>query len=103
MSGRLSPKTVEHINALFAPECREGVADLLSLQCGNNLPFCEESDEVQLERVRFAALKLSKGDLRELKKAVKLAQTDWRDLLMAAGFGNDVNAHKKWSQDELYR
>lgn len=63
--------------------------------------FCEESDEVQLERVRFAALKLSKGDLRELKKAVKLAQTDWRDLLMAAGFGNDVNAHKKWSQDEL--
>src|SRR5580704_7032158 len=65
---------------------------LLSHQCGENLPFCEKSDEFQLERVRFAALKVSKGDLRELQKAVKLAHTDWRDLLMAAGFGHDVSA-----------
>lgn len=60
-------------------------------------PFCEKSDEFQLERVRFAVLKLSGGDLEKLRKAVKLAQTDWRDVLMAAGFGHDVNAHKSWS------
>lgn len=97
MATRLSPKTVDHIDALFTPQFREEVAELLSHQCGNNLPFCEKSDEFQLERVRFAALKLRRGDLRELQKAVELAQTDWRDLLMAAGFGHDVNAHRRWS------
>jgi hypothetical protein len=97
MATRLSLKTVDHVDALFAPEFREEVAELLSHQCGNNLPFCEKSDEFQLERIRFAALKLSRGDVRELQEAVKLAQTDWRDLLMAAGFGHDVNAHSRWS------
>lgn len=97
MSTSLSAATVDHIEALFPPELREQVRELLSRQCGSNLSFCENRDEFQLERVRFAALKLSKGNLRELQKAVKLAQTDWRDVLMAAGFAHDLNAHKKWS------
>jgi len=33
-----------------------------------------------------------------LEAAIELANTDWRDLLMAAGFGEDLNAHQKWSQ-----
>ena len=77
------------------------VVELLLHQCGNNLPFCENSDEFQLERVRFAALKLSQGDIGRLREAVRLAQTDWRDLLMAAGFGEDPNAHKRWSPKHL--
>jgi hypothetical protein len=97
MSPRLSPKTVELIDSLFQPVRREEVVELLMHQCGNNLPFWQKSDEFELERVRFAALKLSGGDLEKLRKAIKLAQTDWRDLLMAAGFGHDVNAHKGWS------
>jgi len=97
MSTSLSAATVDHIEALFPLELQEQVRELLSRQCGSNLPFCENSDEFQLERVRFAALKLSQGDLRELQKAVKLAQTDWRDVLMAAGFAHDLNAHEKWS------
>ena len=97
MPPRLSPKTVEHIDSLFQPGSREPAIELLMHQCGNNLAFCEKSDEFQMERVRFAVLKLSEGDLEKLRKAIKLAQTDWRDLLMAAGFGHDVNAHKIWS------
>ena len=101
MPPRLSPKTEEHIAALFPLKFKDEVADLLVYQCGNNIPFCEKSDEFQLERVRFAALKLSHGDMGKLQEAIRLAQTDWRDLLMAAGFGEDVNAHKRWSPTHL--
>jgi hypothetical protein len=49
-----------------------------------------------LERVRFAALKLSEGNMEKLHRAVKLAKADWRDLLVAAGFADSVHAHKHW-------
>ena len=97
MSPRLSPRTVEHSDGLFQLDSREEAAELLMHQSGNNLPFCERYDEFHLERIPFAALKLSRGKLEDLRKAVKLAQKDWRDLLVAAGFGHDVSAHKSWS------
>lgn len=50
----------------------------------------------QLERFRFAALKYSDGKLPLLEGAVQLAKEDWRDLLLAAGFGYDVEAHGRW-------
>ena len=96
MSMRLSKKTQQHVATLFPPNTRDSAADLLLHQCGNNLPFLEKCDEVQLERFRFAALKLSCGDLQKLKKAIELAKQDWRDLIVAAGFG-EVDAHKRWS------
>jgi hypothetical protein len=97
MPARLSKKTELHIAALFPPESRAEVSELLLTCCGNNLPFCESEDEFQLERIRFAVLKVSGGDLQRLKKAIELAQRDWRDALMAAGFGHDVKAHTRWS------
>ena len=69
---------------------------MLRDECGNNLPFMKNKDEIALERLRFAAIKLSKGDLNKLLDAVVLAQTDWRDLLVAAGFAGDVRAHQSW-------
>jgi len=38
---------------------------------------------------------LSEGDLSKLRSAVDLANVDWRDLLMAADFG-DPSAHLLW-------
>ena len=92
---KLSSETRKRIGSLFPPSKREKVARLLREQCGNNLPFLEDVDEFGLERFRFAALKLSGGDLNVLRNAIELAKTDWRDLLVAAGFANDINAHKK--------
>ena len=63
---QLSPKTVEHVDSLFKRVSRQAVVELLMHQCGNNLPFLQKSDEFHLERVRFAALKLSGGDLVEV-------------------------------------
>ena len=40
--------------------------------------------------------KRSGGNIVDLLNAVHLAQTDLRDLLMAAGFGFDAKAHLSW-------
>jgi hypothetical protein len=96
MSPRLSTDTERHIAVLSPASHKAEVSELLLHQCGNNLPFCEKSDEFQLERLRFAALKLSAGNIDKLKDAIRLAKQDWRDVLMAAGFGTDVTAHKRW-------
>jgi hypothetical protein len=69
---------------------------VLTIDCGNNLPFMEHHDSTGLERIRFAALKVSDGQLERLEEAVRLAQIDWRDLLVAAGFEYDVYAHLDW-------
>lgn len=69
---------------------------MLDEQCGNNLAFPTRLDAHALERYRFAALKLSGGDLEKLRQAVTLAKLDWRDLLMAADFGHDIHAHERW-------
>lgn len=85
MGPELSPQTLRRIDILFSAENREAAKTLLCEQCGNNLPFQQKADMYALERFRFAALKYSDGDLSRLEEAVKLAQKDWRDLLMATG------------------
>jgi hypothetical protein len=92
----LSPETQRRLDALFTGADREQAADLLESQCGSNLPFQEKSDAHDLERIRFAALKLSNGDLKELQRAVEIAQEDWRDVLVAAGFAHSITVHEKW-------
>jgi hypothetical protein len=46
--------------------------------------------------VRFAALKLSEGDLEKLKRAMEVGNTDYRDLLVAAGFASHHELHQRW-------
>jgi len=99
----LTGDTLEKIRALFPPELQSNVADILATECGNNLPFFENADEHQLERIRFAVLKLSNGDLSELKQAIHFAKIDWRDVVVAAGFANSLTAHKEWRVKDASR
>jgi hypothetical protein len=82
---------------LFSQEQYPQVVELLDRECGNNLPFLQNESAEGLERFRFAALKLSEGNLEKLRSAIELAKKDWRDLLVAAGFAHSVDAHKSWS------
>jgi hypothetical protein len=76
---------------------REEVTRLLVEQCGHNIPGCGHyEDEVAFERLRFAALKVSHGDMEALKKAIDLAKLDYRDLLCAAGFAWSPTKHERW-------
>jgi hypothetical protein len=92
----LSPGTLSRLTILFPESDRATASRMLADECGNNLPFLEDADPIELERVRFAALKLSGGELARLRDAVNLAKTDWRDLLIASGFADDPRAHEWW-------
>ena len=102
MTPRLSLLTRQLVEITFrSPDATEAIL-WLKQDCGDNLPFCAGQNESEMERLRFAAIKLSKGNLHQLRKAIDLARIDWRDLLMAAGFGDDVDAHNEWAKEVLH-
>jgi len=90
----ISPETQRRIDLLFPSEQRAVVAATLSSEFPSILSPMK-LNAVQQERWHFAVLKLSGGDLERLQDAIRLAKTDWRDLLVAAGFGL-VDAHRTW-------
>lgn len=92
----LSPQTTRRLELLFPPETRDEARRLLTYECGADLPWSGDINPVSLERVRFAALKVSDGQIEKLKQAIELAKADWRDLLVSAGFEHDPQAHKTW-------
>ena len=92
----LSQATEQRLCLCFPDHTRGLVRHLLLEECGNKLPGLAEADSERMDRFRFAVLKLSGGDLGGLERALLLARTDWRDLLMAAGFGEDPQAHTHW-------
>jgi hypothetical protein len=88
MSGELSAEVSRAIETLFVGQDRVRAEALLAEDWGGSVR--------ELYRCRLAALKYSDGDLSKLERAVDLGRRDYRDLLVAAGFGNDVRAHLKW-------
>lgn len=95
---KLSNKTIQIINNLFHQDLRNEVCDLLKIECSDNIPYYKDSDKLELERIRFSVLKLSMGRMDKLIDAIELAQTDCRDLFVAAEFENDPKAHEVWAQ-----
>ena len=73
----------------------------LMYECSDNVPFCKSNDSVTMERIRFAVIKVSGGDFGKLNSAIEQAKIDWRDLLVAAGFANNTEAHKKWARQVI--
>ena len=96
---RLSGGTLYRLKAVFSQQDWAIAADLLTQECGDNLPSCQDATPESAERVRYAVLKLSDGSLDELRRLVEHAQLDWRDVLEWAGFGKDVTKHRRWDPD----
>jgi hypothetical protein len=93
----LSRRTNEHVSVLFKAADVDDAVRLLAHECAENLPLIGGSATPDsLERIRFAAVRLSGGNLDRLRDAITLAQTDWRDLLVAAEFATDADAHESW-------
>jgi len=101
MPPTLSPRTKKLVEKMFDEKDQTEASHWLETECGNNLSGCEASNAKQMERIRFAALKLSQGDLKKLLQAIDLARTDWRDLFMATDFGFDATAHENWAKEIL--
>lgn len=63
--------------------------------------FSEESNPETYERFCLAILKIAKTSQERLNKAINLGKSDYRDLLVSAGFGNSLTAHVKWASKVL--
>ena len=92
----LSDATWMRVRAAFPPDQHAAVGRALLERCGDNLPLVDPSYAQLAERIRFAVLKLSGGDLAHLESHLAMAAVDWRDVLVAAGFGEDTRAHLDW-------
>jgi len=101
MTLKLSPRTQQLVEIFFSLKNAPEAILWLEEECGNNLPSCSDNNEYHMERIRFAVIKLSKGNIQKLLEAIDEARMDWRDLFMAADFGYDVNAHEKWADEIL--
>ena len=100
-SVELSENTLRLVRHIFPSAQRACVIAALESKCGSGIPLWVSPTPEGLERLRFAVLKLSSGSLPELERAVAIANTDWRDVLVAAGFGNDLLAHINWLEAQF--
>jgi|SRR6056297_1794093 len=98
----LSPKTDLLVFAAFSGESdefRSRIAAMLENDIGETIPFCDSSTPEEMERIRFAVIRLLAERRMAESDVIQLAKTDWRDLLMAADFGYDTGAHLAWYFD----
>ena len=93
---QLSSEIIKVAHILFPEDSQEEVISILQNDCGKNVLSSNYQNEI--ERIQLAALKMSNGEIESLYSAIALAQTDWRDLLMAAGFGENVKSHISWAK-----
>ena len=91
----LRPRTAKRLVIMFAGSELADARRFLEEDC-SDLPGWWAPTPEGLERIRFAVLRLSQGSLPRLIEAIALAQTDWRDALVAAGFADDTKAHETW-------
>ncbi|MBE2991572.1 hypothetical protein IFR23_06030 [Sphingomonas sp. CFBP 13603] len=88
-------RTHHVLRAVFPPNLWERVETTLVIDCGPEQVHSRDIDGEAMERIWLAILKLSDGSITAFENAVLLAQIDWRDVLLGAGFGSDLEAHKK--------
>ena len=85
------------IGRLFASEDQVTVHQILLEECSDKLPLVKNPNEI--ERIQLGILKLSMGDVSKFLEAAHMARRDGRDVLVAAGFGNDLEAHSHWAAE----
>lgn len=97
----LSERTQKLIAKLFSRSDGVVISDLLYRAVSSNIPYFDNANSEEMERIRFAILKMTKQSPLNLAVGIYLAQTDWRDLLMSAGFGDDTSEYMTWYVKQL--
>ena len=98
----ISEKTRSLVARMFPLTEQATVVDLLETRCGGDLPLISADMSPLLERIRFSVLKLADGSLPALRRAVVVANSDWRDVLVAAGFADSLTAHESWFNERMF-
>ncbi|MCB1607359.1 MAG: hypothetical protein KDI71_10330 [Xanthomonadales bacterium] len=94
----LTDAVAQMLATIFPIEARDAARQLIAERCWSSLPLASpECEPASFDRIRFAVIKLSAGDLERLRRVIDRAHADWRDILLAADFGEDINAHLSWN------
>ena len=96
-----SPDTRRLIERVFSSEHWIAVQGLLAEKCATNLPLLGDAPHEIIERIQFAVIKLCNGKFEELERHIAIANIDWRDTLVAAGFGHSIQAHRHWFDERM--
>ena len=96
----LSERTLHLITTLFPIPDGVVIADVLRRAVSENIPFCDNASPEEMERIRFAILKMTVSSPLNLAVGIQMAQSDWRDLLMNVGFGDDTSRHLDWYAEQ---
>lgn len=94
----LSLNTLNILKNFYESEDLNFVTLRLLNECSTTVLGCDEWSPIQMERIWFTILKLGFKDRDRLDYAIQLAKTDLRDLLVTAGFSEDLNSHETWRQ-----
>ena len=93
---QITPTTIELVQYFFHKSSdQHEVIQYLENDCSDTV--WKKSSALEMERLWFAVLKLSQGKITLLVHAISEAQADYRDVLMAAEFGIDIEAHLRWA------
>lgn len=92
----LTPRTRRLVEALFPQQVQAGLLARLENECSRKALGCERWRPEQMERLWFAVPKICSSTPDGTDRAFELARADWRDLLVAADFGTDLDAHNVW-------
>jgi hypothetical protein len=91
----LSRASRQRVMALFREEDVPQAEQLLA-QSADSPQLLADVSRQNLDRMLFAMIRLSGGTIERLEQAIQLFRRDWRDLLWAAEFGEDIHAHERW-------
>ena len=92
----LSERTRKRVRAIFPGRVAAQAEWLLAEECAERVPGWPDNSPRGLERLRFAAIRSSGGELPRLVASIGLANTDWRDLLVSARFAKSAWSHRFW-------
>ncbi len=92
----LSEKTKRAAELLLAEPDRSRIGQRLVAETSEEIPMWREFTPEGLERIRFSVLKLIAQGPEHENIAFNHAKMDWRDLFMAAGFGESASEHERW-------
>lgn len=95
--------TIALITSCAPSDVKSDLNSLLSEKTSYNLPGVGKGEgwEKLIDRVQLATIKGSNWKLSSVRKYSNLANIDWRDLLMAKGFAEDLDAHIQWQKTAI--
>jgi len=90
--------SIKIIIAHYFPSDVEWATNQLQDYCEYLAEYISDKTSLEsYERFCFAILKLGKGSKSKFLQAIELGKCDYRDLLVAAGFGDSTTIHDEWA------